>query len=77
MREQSSRDKPLAGIRVLLTRSFDSDDETRALFEARGAEVRALPLIRVGPPPNPHALRDAAARFEQGSSFVVGVERTR
>ena len=62
MRERSSRDKPLAGIRVLLTRSLESSDETRALFEARGAQVRALPLIRVGPPPNPHALRDAAVR---------------
>jgi len=58
-------DKLLSGIRVLLTRALDTDDEPRRLLVERGAKVWTVPLIRIGPPPNERELRDAADRAHE------------
>jgi len=55
-------DRPLAGVRVLFTRAAESSDDRPArLLSELGASVDQVPLIRIGPPPNRLALREAAA----------------
>jgi uroporphyrinogen III methyltransferase/synthase len=55
--------QPLFGKRVLVTRpAHQADDFAVALWEA-GAEPIVAPTIAVGPPDDPAAARDAAARI--------------
>lgn len=51
--------QPLRGIRVLITRAAERAGELEQLLEQRGAVVRNVPLIRIGPPPNERALQTA------------------
>jgi len=50
---------PLRGIRVLVTRAAESGGELARELERRGATVRNVPLIRIGPPPSERELQAA------------------
>lgn len=54
-------DRPLAGLRVVVTRPAHQADGLCAAFAAAGAEVARLPLIAVVPPEDPRPLARAAA----------------
>jgi uroporphyrinogen-III synthase len=53
-------DRPLAGVRVAVTRDATRTDDLAAPLEALGAEVLVVPLVRVEPL-DPSALRAALA----------------
>ncbi|RMH19845.1 MAG: uroporphyrinogen-III synthase [Acidobacteria bacterium] len=53
--------RPLAGLRVVLTRAAHQAGPARAAFEAAGATVELLPLLAIGPPPDAAAVERAAA----------------
>ena len=50
---------PLAGRRVLVTRSADQSAGVVERLRARGAEVVEVPVLRIEPPDDPLAIRDA------------------
>jgi uroporphyrinogen III methyltransferase/synthase len=52
-------DKPLAGRRVLVTRSADQSAGLVERLRERGAEVIEVPLLAVAPPENPAPFADA------------------
>ena len=52
---------PLAGKRVVVTRTLEQSELLSRELEARGATVRLVPLIRFAPPEDP-APFDAALR---------------
>ncbi|MEM7481872.1 MAG: uroporphyrinogen-III synthase [Acidobacteriota bacterium] len=52
--------KPLAGVRVVVTRAASQSAEWVAAFRRAGAEVAALPLLEILPPANPAELAAAA-----------------
>ena len=56
---------PLAGVRVVTTRSASGDDRLRALLEAAGAEVLAWPTSEYPPPLDPGPLEAARARLDR------------
>ena len=56
---------PLAGVRVVTTRSASGDDRLRALLEAAGAEVLAWPTSEYPPPRDPRPLEAACARLDR------------
>jgi uroporphyrinogen-III synthase len=75
---------PLRGVRVLLTRAPAAGHEASNRLRELGADVRELPLIRIGAPPDERALAAAArTKFDwlafasvQGvSAFVRYVDR--
>lgn len=43
----------------MVTRALDQGGEFVRLLEERGAQVKVVPLIRIGPPPNERSLQDA------------------
>jgi uroporphyrinogen-III synthase len=51
--------RPLTGWTVAVMRSREQAGELVRLLEARGASVRALPMIRIEPPADPGPLRRA------------------
>lgn len=57
--------RPLAGRRVVVTRPRAQVARFAALLEAYGAEVVALPAIRLEPPTDWRPLDDAIARLER------------
>jgi uroporphyrinogen-III synthase len=57
---------PLAGLRVLVTRPADQAETLSRLLEARGAQVRRLPLLAIEPARGAPALLKL---FEQARSF--------
>jgi uroporphyrinogen-III synthase len=61
MRPQAAIETPLAGARVLLTRTRDDSQSLRAVLEPLGAEVWSQPTIAIEPPLNPIPI-DAAVR---------------
>ncbi|HME80715.1 MAG TPA: uroporphyrinogen-III synthase [Candidatus Eremiobacteraceae bacterium] len=52
-------ERPLAGIRVMVTRPALASDELAALLRAEGAIVDCAPLVEIGPPPDERALQAA------------------
>ena len=54
--------RPLRGQRVVVTRAAHQAGELVTALEAAGAEVARLPLLELGPPPEPEAVRAAARR---------------
>ncbi|HEU0014179.1 MAG TPA: uroporphyrinogen-III C-methyltransferase [Longimicrobium sp.] len=71
--------RPLSGRRVVVTRARAQASDLAAALEELGAEVLQFPTIRIADPPDPEALRRAAA---QAASYdwivftsVNGVER--
>ena len=57
--------KPLAGLRVVVTRAVHQIDELAGPLRELGAEVIALPVISIAPPANPKILEAAAARCNE------------
>ncbi|MGH9379169.1 MAG: uroporphyrinogen-III synthase [Thermoanaerobaculia bacterium] len=56
--------RPLAGIRVVVTRpSGHAADRLAAAFEQRGARVERLPLLEIVSPPDPRPLARAASEL--------------
>jgi uroporphyrinogen-III synthase len=58
-------DRPLLGVRVLVTRARAQARETAALLRARGAIARVLPTIRLAPPTDPAPLARAVAALDR------------
>jgi uroporphyrinogen-III synthase len=54
---------PLAGVRVVVTRSAHQSEGLAAAFAAAGAAVERLPLLAVVPPADPRPLERAAAEL--------------
>ena len=54
---------PLAGLRVVVTRSLEQSGSLAAAFAAAGARVEILPLLEVVPPADPAPVRRAAAEL--------------
>jgi len=52
-------DASLRGVRILLTRAAESGDDLAKQLERHGADVRSVPLIALGPPPNERELQTA------------------
>jgi len=50
--DQPARDKPLTGVRVLVTRPEDPADRLKARFAELGAEVTVQPAIQISDPPD-------------------------
>jgi uroporphyrinogen III methyltransferase/synthase len=63
-REGQGSTRPLAGLRVLVTRARAQAGPTVAALEARGAECVLLPLVEIVPPDDPAPLRAALARLD-------------
>lgn len=61
-----SQAPPLAGLRVLVTRPADQAEALSQLLEARGAEVRRLPLLAIEPARGAPALLKL---FDQARDF--------
>jgi len=62
-----SMNAPLQGVRVLVTRASEGGDALSALLRRRGADVREVPLTRIGPPPDERSLQaavDSADEFD-------------
>jgi len=57
----SNRERPLDGVRVVVTRPAHQAEGLCAAFAAAGATVERLPLIAVVPPDDPAPLHRAAA----------------
>jgi uroporphyrinogen-III synthase len=55
--------RPLAGVRVVLTRAERQASDLAAAFAAAGAAVETLPLLEVTPPADPAPLARAAAEL--------------
>lgn len=53
--------RPLAGVRVVVTRARHQAGATAEAFAAAGADVVLLPLLEVGPPADPRPLAQALA----------------
>jgi uroporphyrinogen III methyltransferase / synthase len=53
--------RPLSGRRIVVTRARAQASDFGRALEALGAEVIQFPVIRIADPPDPGALRDAAA----------------
>lgn len=71
--------RPLAGLRVVVTRALEQAGELVAALESAGAEVLVYPMIRIVAPADPGPLR-RAARSVGAYDWVVftsvnGVER--
>ena len=60
----------LTGVRVVVTRAREQSHEFTAALEALGADVLAIPVIAVRPPPDMGAL-DVAARNVAGYDWLV------
>ena len=58
--------RPLAGVRVLLTRPKELSSRMAALLRADGAEVLELPAIRTEPLPDDEAMRDSLQTLQKG-----------
>jgi len=56
-------DRPLAGLRVVVTRAELQGADLLAAFAAAGAEAVALPLLEVVPPADPRPLERAASEL--------------
>ncbi len=56
---------PLAGVRVVTTRSASGEDRLRALLEMAGARVLAWPTSEYPPPRDPSPLEAALARLDR------------
>ncbi len=57
--------RPLAGVRIVVTRAAHQAEELAGPLRALGAEVILLPTIAIAPPENPTPLREAAAHCDQ------------
>jgi uroporphyrinogen III methyltransferase/synthase len=68
--EESRRDAPLRGKRILVLRAKEQSADAESLLFARGAEPRSLPMISIAPPPDPARLLDAA-KNASSYAFVV------
>lgn len=55
-------DRPLFGRRIVVTRSQEQAGELMDMLEERGAEAIPAPTIRIAPPHDAAALREACAR---------------
>lgn len=71
--------RPLAGLRIVVTRTREQAHDTAELLRERGADPWLFPLIEIADPPDPSKLSEAATRV---SSYDVvaftstnGVER--
>ena len=58
-------DKPLAGLRIVVTRPRDQATGLAACIEALGGTALLFPLLEIGPAPDPSALRDFAQHAAQ------------
>jgi uroporphyrinogen-III synthase len=56
--------KPLAGLRVLVTRPAHQALALSCMIEARGGIAIRFPTIEIAPPSDPQALKNAVARLE-------------
>jgi len=63
-------ERPLAGIRVMVTRPARASDELATALRAAGASVDWTPLIEIGPPPDPQALQDAVDQADSADWIV-------
>lgn len=57
--------KPLAGRRIIVTRSLSRLDELAALLKEAGAEMLPLPTIRIAPPDDAAPLAEAVDNAEK------------
>jgi uroporphyrinogen III methyltransferase / synthase len=62
---------PLFGRRVLVTRAVGQRGRLARLLAERGAEVVAVPTIRVVPPEDPHAIEAALERLDRFDWVVL------
>ena len=65
-----SEKRPLAGLRVLLTRPNNQAAQTIAHFQRLGALVENQPLITIGEPPDPEPMQNAISRLSE-TDWVV------
>lgn len=56
-------DRPLAGLRVVVTRAAHQAEGLAAAFAAAGARVETLPLLEVVPPADPRPVERAASEL--------------
>lgn len=57
-------DRPLEGLRVLVTRAADQAGDLVERLRVAGAIPRVIPVIAIAPPADPAPLREALARLE-------------
>jgi uroporphyrinogen III methyltransferase/synthase len=62
--------RPLAGLKILLTRPAHQAASTVAQFQRLGALVENQPLVKVGANPNPEALQQAICNLDQTDWIV-------
>ena len=55
--------KPLFGKRIVVTRAVQQSGSLAALLRDEGAQALLAPTIRIAPPSDPSAIRDAASRI--------------
>ncbi|MSR36651.1 MAG: uroporphyrinogen-III synthase [Gemmatimonadetes bacterium] len=66
----ASPGSPLAGLAVVVTRPGAGDEPLTRALEALGAEVRAMPMLLIGPPTDRAPLERALERWD-GYDWVV------
>lgn len=69
-RPTPGENRPLAGVRVLLTRPPIAPDPLEARLEELGANVVCHPVTRILPPPDTHRIREIAARLGEFSTLA-------
>lgn len=65
-----SEKRPLAGLRILLTRPSHQASKTLTHFQRLGALVENQPLVTIGPMPNPKAMDEAISNLDQTDWIV-------
>ena len=63
--------RPLAGLRIVITRAAHQSEGLAAAFAAAGARVELLPLLEVVPPADPGPLERAAAEIARFDWLVL------
>jgi len=61
----AARDRPLAGVGVLVTRPAEQADRLVALIEAAGGHAIRFPTVAIAPPADPQALHAVLGRLAE------------
>ena len=64
-------DRPLAGRRVLVTRSVEQSAGLAERLRSRGAEVVEVPMVQIAPPEDPRPFHDALRTLAAGDWLLL------